>query len=233
MLCYTLSDDLNIEILEAALLFFGGNFLRYPGFVIGTLVAVLIGMTVHEFAHNYIAHLMGDPNPKRQGRLTLDPSVHIYWPGFIMFVLIGFGILGTAPISASRMRNPRWGYFAAVAAGPISNLLLAIVFGIAFRIVEPNFTQPDLFYFMWALVSFNALLFIFNLLPLFPLDGWHMVFTALPYEQARWWQRNAMTTQYIFLGLILLSFLPLSGLNIFGTLIGEPHSALMQVLIGW
>ncbi|MCL4254539.1 MAG: site-2 protease family protein, partial [Anaerolineae bacterium] len=97
------------------MLLFNSNF--QPSFLLGALLGVLIGMTVHEFAHNYVAHLMGDPYPKRSGRLTLNPAVHIYWPGFIMFLLLGFGILGTAPISAQRMRNPRWGYLAAVAAG--------------------------------------------------------------------------------------------------------------------
>ncbi|PJF22075.1 MAG: site-2 protease family protein [Phototrophicales bacterium] len=215
------------------MLLFGGDLLRYPGYILGVLVAVLIGMTVHEFAHNYVAYLMGDTTPKRDGRLTLDPRKHIYLPGFIMFVLIGFGILGLAPISAKRMRNPRWGYFAAVAAGPISNLLVAIIFGIIFRILEPTLASNfNLFLFMWALVSFNVLLFIFNLLPLFPLDGWHLVFTALPYEQARWWQQNAMITQYIFLGLILISFFPFLPFDPLGLIIREPLDVIMRILIG-
>ncbi len=74
------------------MLLFGGA--NDPMFMVGVFISVLVGMTVHEFAHNYVAYLMGDPTPKEQGRLTLDPMVHIYWPGFIMFVLIGFGILG-------------------------------------------------------------------------------------------------------------------------------------------
>src|SRR5690606_41168026 len=103
--------------------------------ILGVLIAVGIGMTIHEFAHNYVAHLMGDYVPAQQGRLTLNPFVHINWVGWLMFALIGFGILGSAPIAADRMRNPRWGYLAAVAAGPVSNLMLAAVFGIIFRIL--------------------------------------------------------------------------------------------------
>jgi len=201
-----------------------------PPFIIGTLIAVLIGMTVHEFAHNYVAHLMGDPVPAREGRLTLDPSVHIYWPGFIMFVLIGFGILGSAPIAAHRMRNPRWGYLAAVAAGPFSNLLLAIVFAIPYRLIGgfPDTIQIVLF----LIVFWNVLLFIFNLLPLFPIDGWHIVLALLPPDLAVSWQRNAQTTQYIFLGLILLSFFPFGNFNILTTLIGEPTFRIMNILTG-
>ncbi|MFW5708988.1 MAG: site-2 protease family protein [Chloroflexota bacterium] len=204
------------------------------GLAVGILLAVLIGMTVHEFAHNYVAHLMGDPTPSRQGRLTLDPAVHIYWPGFIMFVLIGFGILGTAPISSRNMRNPRWGYLAAVAAGPFSNLLVAIVFGIVFRVVPISFwASNDLFFdLIHMMVIFNILLFIFNLLPLFPLDGWHITLSLLPPEQAYWWQRNAMLTQYVFLGLILFSFIMPPTLSPLNWIIGGALDGLRNLVMG-
>ena len=192
-------------------------------------------MTVHEFAHNYIGHLMGDPNPKREGRLTLDPSVHIYWPGFLMFVLIGFGILGTAPISAARMRNPRWGYLAAVAAGPISNLLIAIVAGILFRLVPGSFWVGNEFIYdiVNMMIIFNILLFLFNLLPLFPLDGWHITYTLLPAEQAYWWRDNAMMTQYIFFGLILISFIAPPQFNILGIIIGDVTFEIRRLIMGF
>lgn len=122
--------------------------------VIGILIAVLLGMTVHEFAHNYVGHLMGDPVPAREGRLTLDPTVHIYWPGFLMFVLIGFGILGSAPIAAHRMRDPRWGFLAAVAAGPFSNLLLAAVFAVPMRLFN---LPPEVTTFLFMMVFWNVL----------------------------------------------------------------------------
>src|SRR5690606_34502 len=83
------------ERSRALLLF--GNF-TLEG-IISIVLAALIGMTIHEFAHNYVGYLMGDPVPAQQGRLTLDPRVHINWFGFAMFILIGFGILGQAPIS--------------------------------------------------------------------------------------------------------------------------------------
>lgn len=210
------------------MLLFGNNLT--VELAIGILIAVLLGMTIHEFAHNYVAHLMGDPVPKREGRLTLDPSVHIYWPGFIMFVLIGFGILGMAPIAAHRMRNPRWGFLAAVAAGPLSNLLVAIVAAIIFRITN-SFLPNPINLIIYMIIFWNVLLFIFNLLPLFPIDGWHIVLALLPPDLARTWQMNAQTTQYIFLGLILLSFLPGLGINILGALISEPTFFIINILI--
>jgi Zn-dependent protease len=221
--------------MEFALLL-SGNF-SIEG-LIGALIAVGIGMTIHEFAHNYVAHLMGDYVPAQQGRLTLNPLVHINWFGWLMFALIGFGILGSAPISAHRMRNPRWGVLAAVAAGPVSNLIVAAVFGLIFRILPASLTfsgfAPNIFgYILTLIVYFNVLLFLFNILPFFPLDGWHMVYALLPPDLARVWgsPQWRQYSQFAFFGLILLSFVG-GRLNIFGMLISGPAFAITRILIG-
>ena len=208
--------------------------------ILGVLLAVGLGMTVHEFAHNFVAHLMGDPLPAQQGRLTLNPLVHINWLGWLMFALLGFGILGSAPISAQRMRNPRYGYLAAVAAGPLSNLLLALLFGLLFQMMEPllrsgrlplEIIQP-LATLIWRVVFFNVLLCFFNLLPLFPLDGWHIVYALLPPQLAWNWgsPRWRQYSQYAFFAMLLLSF---SGIfNLFGLLISGPTFRLTRLLLG-
>jgi Zn-dependent protease len=204
--------------------------------IIANLIALGIAMTIHEFAHNYVAHLAGDPVPAREGRLTLNPFVHINWIGWIMFAIIGFGILGSAPISPYRMRNPRWGFLAAVAAGPLSNLVLAIVFAIPIRLLGFNalFDLPEILSrILLQTVYFNIILFLFNLIPLFPLDGWHMVLSLLPPELAYTWQRHQQTSYYIFMGLILLSFVAPGPLNILGMLIGQPAVALYTFLLGY
>ena len=204
--------------------------------ILGVLLAVGLGMTVHEFAHNFVAHLMGDPLPAQQGRLTLNPLVHINWLGWLMFALLGFGILGSAPISAQRMRNPRYGYLAAVAAGPLSNLLLALLFGLLFQIMRPLFlggTLPILVArVLQTVVFFNVLLCFFNLLPLFPLDGWHIVYALLPPQLAWNWgsPRWRQYSQYAFFAMLLLSF---SGIfNLFGLLITGPTFRLTRLLLG-
>lgn len=204
-------------------------------FIIAVILAALVGMTIHEFAHGYVAFLMGDPTAAEEGRLTLDPTVHINWLGFAMFVLIGFGFLGQAPVKPYRMRNPRWGYLASVAAGPFSNLALAIVFGIIIRMIGLQtlaFDMPELVTeIMIQMVTFNVLLFIFNLLPLFPLDGWRIVYTLLPPDLAVQWERNAQNTQILFLGLILISYLP-GFPNVFGLLIAEPTVNIRNLILG-
>jgi Zn-dependent protease len=195
-------------------------------------IVLLIAMTVHEFAHVYVAYRMGDMTGANMGRLTLNPLVHIQPLGFIMGVLIGFGILGSAPINPYQMRNPRWGYLAAVAAGPFSNLVLAAIFAIPFRFI-PNLAGKDFIGDLFIqLVFLNVLLALFNIIPLFPLDGWSIMYSLLPPDQARWWEQNRTTSQYIFMGLILLSFVAPGQLNLLGTLIFEPSVTLTRLLIG-
>jgi len=214
------------------LLLFGNNLT--PSYMIGILLAALIGMTVHEFAHNYVAHLMGDPTPSRQGRLTLNPMMHIYWPGFIMFVLIGFGILGLAPINPRLMRNPRWGSLLATAAGPCGNLLVAACGAVLWRMVgidtlrDNDLIQGVLFMMVW----FNVWGFLFNLLPLFPLDGWHIMLSALPAEQAYAWQRNAQNTQLVFIALIMLNFIHLPGFDPMQVILFDPINEITRFLLG-
>jgi Zn-dependent protease len=203
-----------------------------PQTLIINLLVLLIAMTVHEFAHNYVAYLMGDPVPKREGRLTLNPMVHINWFGWLMFAIIGFGILGSAPIAAYRMRNPRWGFLAAVAAGPISNLLLAIIFAIILRFAGGPRIDNLFGLFLVQAVLLNVILCLFNLIPLFPLDGWHIVLSLLPPDLAYSWQRHMQTSQYIFFGLLLLSFLPVGGFNILGIVIFQPAIQIVSWLIG-
>lgn len=204
--------------------------------LISILIAVGLGMTVHEFAHNYVGHLMGDPVPAREGRLTLNPLVHINWVGWLMFALIGFGILGSAPIAAHRMRSPRWGYLAAVAAGPLANLIVAAVFGLIFRLIVPLAVNQQIplvaLLLLQIIIYFNVLLFVFNILPFFPLDGWHIVLALLPPDLAYTWQRYQQYSYFAFFALILLSFVG-GAFNILGILIGQPVRAIYGALIGF
>ncbi|HYO89236.1 MAG TPA: site-2 protease family protein [Candidatus Limnocylindrales bacterium] len=218
----------------------GGNL--DPSVLIANLLVLLIGMTIHEWSHNYVAWRMGDPEPKIQGRLTLNPFVHINWIGWLMFALIGFGILGSAPISPYRMpyENRRWRWLAAVAAGPISNLILAALFALVLRLLlatdllnAQNFAVDLLVAILSQGVILNLVLFFFNLIPLFPLDGWQIVLALLPPDLAHTWQRYQQATYYIFFGLILISLIRLPGIpSPLGILVTQPTIALYRLFLG-
>jgi Zn-dependent protease len=215
--------------------------------IITRAIVFLVAMDVHEFAHAYVAHLNGDDTAKSMGRMSLNPMANINWIGYAMGVFLGFGFLGSAPVVAARMRNPRWGMFQAIAAGPLSNLMLAAIFAVPLRlnlIPYEALTQtvgslPTLGEFLFAMIFFNILLFVFNLIPLFPLDGWRIVLAALPAGPAVWWERNQTTSMYLFYGLIALSFLSgnldalgLGFLNILNWIVGEPTLYLFYALVG-
>jgi Zn-dependent protease len=199
---------------------------------IAYLVGLTLGMTVHEFAHNYGAYIMGDPYPKYNGRLTLNPLVHIYWPGWVMWAIIGFGPLGFAPIAPERLplNNRRWRWLVAVGAGPVSNLILAAVLGIIVRLVGGNmsFSLLNIAYYM---VNINVLLFLFNLLPLYPIDGWQIVYTLLPPDLAYVWKRYQQESSFVLLALIFVG-LAIPQFNILGMLIGGPASSITFALLG-
>ena len=240
-----------------------------PMTIVINLIVLGVAMTAHEFAHNYVAWKMGDEMPRTMGRLTLNPLAHINWIGWLMFAIIGFGILGSAPISPERMRDPRKGFLAAVAAGPLSNLGLALIFAIMLRFsglsahgflvyrgLEPMSDPLSLLAaLLYAMVFWNILLFVFNLIPLFPIDGWHIVFCLLP---GRWlnhlqipvviqqslrplsefltrpafkWRDWQMASYYVFIALIFISLLPFGSFNPFSLFIAQPTGALLRLLL--
>lgn len=204
--------------------------------LISRAIVLLVAVVIHEFAHGYVALLMGDTTAQEQGRLTLDPRANVYWPGFFIGVLIGFAILGSAPISAHRMRNPRWGMVAAVMAGPVSNLLVAVVAAYPFRLgfVSPvaatgNPFLPSAAYVLQSMVFLNVLLFFFNLLPIPPLDGFHIALRVLP---DRWAIPLARLQPYGMIILILLIFVGGSRFNILRFLVSIPSETVTRFLLG-
>jgi len=215
------------------------------GYYLAMLIVLLIAVVVHEYAHARVAFAMGDTTARDMGKMTLDPRANVNWYGFLMILLIGFGPLGQVPVNETRMYNRRWGMLAAVAAGPISNLILAILFAlpIFLGLVQPDSGSllydvslfersrnlfPPLAVFLYYAVYMNTLLFIFNLLPVFPLDGWTIVAKLLPPDLAYTWQRFRNESTYILYAIILLGFV---GIDIFSRIISQPLLAIMRVLL--
>jgi Zn-dependent protease len=153
-------------------------------------VVLLFSVIVHEVAHGYVALLNGDPTARMLGRITLNPVPHIDPVGTILLPLILllshagilFGWARPVPVNPLNYRNYRWGEFAVSAAGPVSNLVLAAVFSLLLRLGLGNVGLVKLASFG---VSINIFLALFNLIPIPPLDGSHILAILLPRDLAR------------------------------------------------
>jgi Zn-dependent protease len=140
------------------------------------LLALTVGLTVHEFMHAYVGHRLGDTTAKANGRLTLNPIAHID-PFATLILPLGLILIGSpivfaaakpVPFNPWALRGGRWGAAAVAAAGPLTNLALAIVTAIILRLVPYS---SNLATILGVMIMINVALFIFNLIPLPPLDG--------------------------------------------------------------
>jgi len=152
-------------------------------------IAILImSVVIHELAHGYAALWMGDPTAKYACRLTMNPIKHLDWFGsvivpLVMAILPGNFILGWAkpvPYNPYNLKNLRWGELVVAIAGPISNLVLALIFGIFFRYGVSFGFEESIMQITLYVVVINVALAIFNLFPVPPLDGSKILFALLP-----------------------------------------------------
>ena len=156
--------------------------------VIFGIIVLIMSVVVHEVSHGYIANSLGDPTARLAGRLTLNPIKHLDPVGSVLVpiftYLIGGFIFGWAkpvPYNPYNLRGGKWGPALVAAAGPLSNFLLAIIFGIVLRIVTPLSVIPEAALSLIELiVLINIVLGIFNLIPIPPLDGSKVLFALLP-----------------------------------------------------
>ena len=154
------------------------------------VVVLLFSIIIHEIAHGYVALLNGDRTARMLGRITLNPVPHIDPVGSILLPLLllisqSSFLIGWAkpvPVNPLNFRNYRWGEFAVSAAGPVSNLALAAIFSALLRLGLEN---PGLTQLAYYGVSINIILALFNLIPIPPLDGSHILALVLPRELAR------------------------------------------------
>ena len=214
-------------------------------YMFAVAIVIFLAIGFHEFAHCKFADMAGDPTPRLYGRVTLDLTKHFELWGTIMIVItsitgIGIGWGKPAPMNPSKMKNPRWDHFMAVAAGPLSNVLQACVWAVLLRVtamVSPGvFEQVPFITMLFTMgVLINIALALFNLIPIGVLDGMWLV-GLLMNEQARvkWFQFNRQVGFQGFLGLLLLDqiFLRPTGFSIFGTLLFTPTRFITSFLIG-
>lgn len=149
--------------------------------IIQLIVIILISLTVHEFAHSLVAIALGDETPRKQGRLTLNPFAHIDLVGFLMLILVGFGWAKPVIFNPASLKKPRRDEILIALAGPVSNMILAMVgVVIVWAVLTTNAlvsrgSITAFFGFMWLFVSINIGLAVFNMIPIPPLDGSHLV----------------------------------------------------------
>ena len=146
-------------------------------------VALIVAITIHEFSHAWTAERLGDPTPRLQGRLTLNPLAHLDPVGTILMILVHFGWGKPVQFDPFNLRNPRRDSALISIAGPISNMLVAIVCALLFRIPMP----AAISYLLFMILQMNIMLGVFNLIPVHPLDGFKIVEGILPEEQAHEW----------------------------------------------
>lgn len=147
-------------------------FFQSPAIGFAWLAVIILALTVHEFAHAAVAHAKGDSTAEQHGRLTLNPLAHLDPVGLIPLFLFGFGWAKPVPYNPYHFKHPRKDALLVALAGPASNLVLAAIAGLAYRLVTTMGDQYGLlpaFLIIAALV--NLLLFFFNLIPIYPLDG--------------------------------------------------------------
>jgi Zn-dependent protease len=149
------------------------------------LPGIILGLTVHEYSHALMAHRCGDSTSKDQGRITLNPLKHIDPLGFIMLLVAGFGWAKPVQFNEMNLRNPKTDVIKIALAGPLSNAIIAMILSVIFSIL--NLLIPSFHYVGMQIVSevflyaiyINWGLFVFNLIPLPPLDGSHLLYYQL------------------------------------------------------
>ena len=177
-----------------------------------TLPGIILGLSLHEFAHAWMSNRLGDPTPKRQGRLTINPLAHIDWIGFLALLLVGFGWGKPVQIDPSYYKNRRRDEFLVGIAGVTMNLLLAVIFSIPARMIVKAFSgaaPSDLVYNVYLMifyvVSINVVLMIFNLIPCPPLDGWGIITQIFRLDRYSWWYKVYQYGTWILLALIVFN----------------------------
>ena len=200
------------------------------GAIVFRVLILVFSVVIHEVSHGAVAYVLGDPTAKDAGRLTLNPLPHIDFIGSIVLpIFIGIGWAKPVPYNPLYLRNQRWGPFLVGVAGPASNIVVALFFGLMIRfrdIATLSFLDATFFGIATGIVFLNLALAIFNMIPIPPLDGSKVLFLLLP---RGWMYVVALLEQY---GILLILFLFLLVPHFFSSIIIRPVMLLFGLITG-
>lgn len=199
--------------------------------VIMFMVIIIFAFAYHELAHAIVADRLGDPTPRRAGRITLNPLPHLSLPLLVMLMLFGFGGAYT-PVSPGNFDNPRRDYALVAVAGPLANLLMAAIFGWIIRLIDGGILPMDplLLQFANLGVFLNVFLMVFNLIPIPPLDGFSILQGVLPGELAR--SLDPLRQYGLLIILAAFFLLPNAGIDLFNDYIFPTIRQIQSLLVG-
>jgi len=196
------------------------------------ILIVFYSIIIHEVSHAVVSYWLGDDTAKRADRLSLNPFKHIDWFGTVILPLIMYYTVGViwgyakpVPLNPYNYRNMKQGIGFSAMAGPVSNILIAIVFALLYHLSPGNQLLSHIFQMV---VFFNLLLAFFNLIPIPPLDGSKVLGMLLPDDSYWRWMAQERTGMYVLFGILIVS--QLLGLNIIGRLILPPINLVMGLL---
>lgn len=195
--------------------------------IIYNFIILFMVITVHEYAHGWVAYKLGDPTAKAMGRLTLNPLAHLDPLGALMMVFCGFGWARPVPVHPYYFEDPKKDMVLVAFAGPVSNLLLAFIsatlYPFALKFLPSNlwFIAVFLYYCMVRNITFAA----FNLIPFPPLDGSKILFAVLP--------NNAYNTLLTYERYGTIALLVLSFTGLLGTILGLVTNPVFDLYVGW
>lgn len=193
------------------------SLLSTPYVLIGLLLSLLIGITVHEFSHAWMANRLGDPTPRTMKRLSLNPLRHLDPFGTIFLLLVGFGWGKPVPYNPHYLRHGKKDELKLALAGPISNFILALIFALPYRFsyyLHLDLSANPLFIICAVITEINIILAVFNLLPIPPLDGSKIIFLFLSEEARAQFERIG---PLILMGLIFIIYI--LKINVFGIIL--------------
>jgi len=195
-------------------------------------LSLLIGITVHEFAHAWAADKLGDPTGKIEGRLTLNPLSHLDPLGTAMIILVGFGWGKAVPFDPYNLRNVKKDTALISLAGPIASLLMAILSALLIWLLPLLLGQNTpgiLISFLYLLARLNAMLGIFNLIPIHPLDGGKVLIGLLPDQFGE--EVDSFLGQYGFIILLFLFFFPFGSASYISMIISPIINGFLSLIL--